>query len=349
MLTELAPRLVNSGYDVTVYVRNPYTGGKKGQWEYNGVKLISLPCIRNKYLETPIFTFVALFHSLKYNFDVYYFHAVVTGMFIPFARLFGKRVLLQTHGLDWKREKWGIISKAIIKLSTFLGIKFANIVTSVSLEEVNYFSERYRKLIYHTPNGISMPETVTMTDEIKKFNIEADRYILFLSRLVPEKGCHFLIEAYNKLENNLKKKYKLVIAGDTQYKDKYYYSLKSNESENIIFTGFAVGELKRQLLSHAAVFVQPSTMEGMPLAVLEAMAYGLPVIGSDIQEISDIIVDKSLLFKSGNTADLTEKLNLVLTNQSFYKSLAELKKSEVINKYDWNSITKIISNLIEKL
>lgn len=341
--------MVNLGYDVTVYVRNPYTEGKRGEWEYNGVKLISLPCIKNKYLETPSFTFLALFHSLKYNFDVYYFHAVVTGMFIPLARLFGKKVLLQTHGLDWKREKWGMISKIIIKLSTLLGIKFANEVTSVSLEEVKYFSDKYKKLIHHSPNAISKPVHTNAIDKIKEFNIESGKYILFLSRLVPEKGCHFLIEAYNKLNDEMRDNYKLVIAGDTQYKDKYYQSLKMHESKNIIFTGFVVGEFKRQLFSHAAIFVQPSTMEGMPLAVLEAMSYGLPVIGSDIPEISEIAIDKSLLFKNGNILDLYEKLKIVLSNLTFYKQKAELSKSNIINKYNWDNVANIIVNLFDKL
>jgi glycosyltransferase involved in cell wall biosynthesis len=141
----------------------------------------------------------------------------------------------------------------------------------------------------------------------------------------------------------------LVIAGDTQYKDKYYSSLKEQASDNIIFTGFAVGELKKQLLSHATVFIKPSTMEGMPLSVLEAMSYGLPVIGSDIREISDIVVDRELLFKTGNIKSLIEILTNTLRNIEIHKNFANEAKGAVISKYSWDTTAKDLDDVLHKL
>lgn len=349
MLTEICPRLVKLGYEVTVYVRSPYTDGKKGSWEYEGVKIICLPCIKNKYLETPSHTLLALIHSLQNKYDVYFFHAVVTGMFVPLARLFGKKVLLQTHGLDWKREKWNRIAKFVIKFSTQLGIRFSHQIASVSLEEVEYFQNHFKKPVIHLPNGIPIIEPTNITSEIDKFNLQTGKYILFLSRLVPEKGCHFLINAWNSISKELRSGYKLVIAGDTQYKDEYYSSLRTHGSDNIIFTGFAVGELKRQILSHAALFVQPSTMEGMPISVLEAMGYGLPVIGSDIREISEIVLDKLLLFKSGNADSLKEVLEKTLVNIQKHKLFAQEKREDILAKYSWDASAKILDGLIREL
>ncbi len=268
-------------------------------------------------------------------------------MFIPFARLFGKKVLLQTHGLDWKREKWNSFAKFIIKISTRLGLWFTDNIAAVSLEEVEYFEKYFKKQVAHLPNGISIPEPATHTNEIEKFNIKPTRYILFLSRLVPEKGCHYLIDAWDKLDPQLKSEYKLVIAGDTQYKDKYYYSLKDHKSQNIIFTGFATGELKRQLLTHAGLFVQPSTIEGMPISVLEAMGYGIPVIASNIREISDIVINKELLFEVGNSESLNKILSVVLMSVEVHKQFALEKRGEILAKYNWDTSAKVLDGLIE--
>ncbi len=270
-------------------------------------------------------------------------------MFIPFVRLFGKKVLLQTHGLDWKREKWNKVAKFVIRFSTQLGIRLSHQIASVSLEEVEYFQNHYNKHVYHLPNGITDPEPTSDIYEIEKYQIKPAKYILFLSRLVPEKGCHFLIDAWNNLNPQLKSEYKLVIAGDTQYKDKYYYSLKEHKSQDIIFTGFATGELKRQLLSHAGLFVQPSTIEGMPISVLEAMGYGIPVITSNIREIRDIVIDKELLFEAGDSESLNKILSLVLKNIEVHKQFALEKRGEVLAKYNWDSSAKVLDGLLQNL
>jgi glycosyltransferase involved in cell wall biosynthesis len=313
------------------------------------VKIKCLPCIKNKYLETISHTFLAVIDSLRYKYDIYFFHAVVTGMFVPIVRLFGKKVLLQTHGLDWKREKWNGFAKFIIKISTRLGLWFTDNIAAVSLEEVEYFEKNFKKQVTHIANGISIPEPTTKTDEIEKYKIIPGKYILFLSRLVPEKGCHLLIQAWKEVDPQFRTKYKLVIAGDTQYKDKYYSSLKEQASDDIIFTGFATGELKKQLLSHACVFVQPSTMEGMPLSVLEALGFGIPVIASDICEISDIVVDSKLLFKTGNYKSLREILENSLKSLEIHKKLATEAMGEIIAKYSWDSTAKHLDDLLHNL
>lgn len=292
---------------------------------------------------------LAVIHSLKNNYDVYFFHAVVTGMFIPFVRLFGKKVLLQTHGLDWKREKWNTIAKAVIRFSTQLGIRLSHKIASVSLEEVEYFEHRFKKHVTHLPNGISIIEPTNDITELDKYNLRSGKYILFLSRLVPEKGCHFLIEAWKNLNPQLKSEYKLLIAGDTQYRDKYYYSLKEHKSQDIIFTGFATGELKRQLLSHAGLFVQPSTIEGMPISVLEAMGYGIPVVASNIREIRDIAIDKELLFEPGDSESLSKILNMTLTEIETHKKRSVEKRGEVLAKYSWDSTAKVLDGLLGRL
>lgn len=347
VLTELTPRLVQMGYDVTVYVRNPFTAGRRGAWEYKGVKIKSLPCLNNKFLETISHTFLAVIDSVRRPYDIYYFHAVVTGMFIPFIRMFGKKVVLHTHGLDWKREKWNAIAKYIIKLSTTMGFRFGNAFASVSLEEVDYFEKKFNKKVTHLPNGIPLAEPAVGTDSLKGFGVESGKYVLFLSRLVPEKGCHLLIDAWENLDKSEKRDLKLLIAGDTQYKDKYYHRLKEHASDDIIFTGFVTGDLKREILTHAAIFVQPSSMEGMPLSVLEAMAYGLPVLGSDIPEIAAIVIEDELLFKSGNANSLKTVLIRSMENIDAHKKYAMDKREEVGRIYSWDAIAIKLNEIFD--
>ena len=349
VLTELTPRLVKMGYDVTVYVRSAYTDGKRGSWEYEGVKIKCLPCVKNKFFETISHTFLAVLDSIKHPYDIYYFHAVVTGMFIPVVRLFGKRVVLHTHGLDWKREKWNPFAKIIIQISTSLGLRSAGTVMSVSLEEVEYFEKRFKREVVHLPNGISVVDPVAQTSELEKINVQPGKYVLFLSRLVPEKGCHLLIDAWRSLDADIKKDFNLLIAGDTQYKDKYYYRLKEQASESVIFTGFVTGELKNEILSHAAIFVQPSSMEGMPLSVLEAMSYGLAVVGSDIREIADIVIDKELLFKSGDAESLKAVLEKSIKNIAFHKQLALSKRDDILKKYSWDANAEKLSRIFRQV
>lgn len=348
-LSELIPRLANKGYDITVYVREPYVLDGEDNGRFKQVKFKSISCIKNKYLETPVYTLKAVLHSLKDNYDLFFFHAVVTGLFIPIVKVLGNKVVLQTHGLDWKREKWNWFAKLVIKLSAYSGVRFSDCIVSVSYPEVEYFEKIIKKKVYHIPNGISPCEITSETRELERFGINPKRYVLFLSRLVPEKGCHILVDAWKNLENEIKKDIQLVIAGDTSSKDNYYFSLIKDKSIDIIFTGFASGELKKQLFSHALALIQPSTMEGMPVSVLEAMGYGIPVISSDIKELTDIIFDKDLVFKKNNVNDLKSILKKFLKDYKQHKDLAIERKEEVSKMYSWDSIANQFDELFQTI
>ena len=347
-LSELAPRLVSLGHDVTLFARTPYTGKNTANLTYKGVTIKPFPCLKNKYLETPTYTAAVVLHCMFSDYDIYFFHAVVTGLFIPFLKLFGKTVVLETHGLDWKRGKWNWFAKLVIVVSAYLGVRFSDKTVSVTPQEVEYFKSRFGRDAEHIPNGTSL-EVTSSTSELENFNLSPQRYVLFLSRLVPEKGVHFLMDAWEGLEKSIKGEFKLAIAGDTTYKDKYYQSILQRRSDEIVFTGHVTGETKSQLLCHALALVQPSTMEGMPMSVLEAKGLGIPVILSDIPELKAIASDDDLVFKSGDSDDLRRVLVNLFRDYGRHRKAALEAKEIVLATYGWDVIAKKFDVLFRRL
>ena len=345
---ELAPRLANLGHDVTVFARRPYMKQGEESLEYKGVRIRPFPCVKNKFLETPTYTAGVVLHCIVSDYDIYFFHAVVTGLFIPFLKLFGKTVVLETHGLDWKREKWNWFAKLVIVVSAYLGVRFSDKTVSVTTQEVEYFKSRFGRDAEHIPNGTSL-EVTNSTSELERFNLVPQRYVLFLSRLVPEKGVHFLMDAWEGLDESIKGGLKLAIAGDTAYKDKYYQSILQRRSDEIVFTGHVTGETKSQLLCHALALVQPSTMEGMPMSVLEAKGLGIPVVVSDIPELKAIASDADLVFRSGDSDDLRRVLADLFREYGRHKTAAMEAKKTVLETYGWDVIAKRFDVLFRQL
>lgn len=192
VLSELAPRLVNLGYDVTLFARTPYTGKDSANLEYKGVKIKPFPCLKNKYLETPTYLAAVALHCLASDYDIYFVHAVVAGTLVPFLKLFDKRVVLETHGLDWKREKWNWFAKVVIMMSAYLGVRFSDITVSVSRQEVEFFKSRFGRDAEFIPNGISECQITGDTSELEKFDLVAQKYVIFLVEDCSGKGVSHL-------------------------------------------------------------------------------------------------------------------------------------------------------------
>jgi len=334
-----------SNYEVVVYVRKKYYTGEK----LNNVKTVCLPHLSGKTTEAVSHTLLALIHALfieKAN--IFFFHAVVLGIFTPIPRLFGKKVILQTHGLDFKREKWNNIGKKLIHLSTFLAIKIPHRTICVGKTDQKYFLQRYHKKLTIVRNGVSIPDYSYTEEFFIKYNLTPKNYFLFMARLVPEKGAHLVIDAYKKIITDKKYcKIKLVIAGDTNYFDEYYYNIKNAQNDKIIFTGFIKGNEKYSLLQHALCFVQPSTIEGMSTGILEAMAMGVPPLVSDIQENLDVVKDFGYTFRSCCVDDLYKKLVLVLENHYIYKNKEMMEFTR--NNYTWEKTVNELEKELDKL
>jgi len=332
---ELAPRLVKLGCDVTVYCRSLYC--EKKPKTYKGVKLIYLPTLNTKNTESIIHSFLSTSNVMLKKYDVVHYHAMGNGLFSLIPRLKREKTVVTLHGLDWEREKWGFVAKTFLKISEHAISKFPNKVISVSSKIKQYYKVKYHKDIEYIPNGVNIIKPLKI-NKLKRFNIKQDEYILFLSRLVPEKEIHTLIKAFKKVKTSQK----LVIAGDATHTTQYLKQIKdlAKNDKRIIFTGPLYGDDKTEAYSNCSFFVLPSTIEGMPLVLLEAMSFGKCTLVSNIEENLAVIKDNGYSFKVGDEKDLQKKLDYMLKHKSEVNKKGALCKKLVKKDYDWNIIAK---------
>ena len=255
-------------------------------------------------------------------------------MWLP--KLFGKKCIATIHGLDHQRGKWGRFAKAYIMLGEKCAVRFADQIIVLSENVKKYFISTYNRETVYIPNGVSRPE-IREADEIyKKFGLKKDEYVLFLGRIVPEKGVHYLIEAFKNIETSKK----LVIAGGASDSSEYFDSLKeaAKDDKRIIFTDFVQGRMLEELYSNAYVYVLPSDVEGMPLSLLEAMSYGNCCIVSDIPECAEVVEDKAVTFVKSSTELLAQTLRNLMDDESLVKRYKSVSTDFVCNKYSWDDI-----------
>lgn len=343
---ELCPRLAAAGIDVTVIRRRNYIKENLPLTEWKGVKLVDIDAPKSKKFEAIIHTFRAINMAKRLGADILHIHTIGPNLLAPYARLLGLKVVMTHHGPDYDRDKWGRTAKIMLKLGEWLGCKFANHVIVISDVIKQLIKQKHRRvknvtLIY---NGVSEPEVCTYPEYFKELGIEEGKYVLGMCRFVPEKNLHHLIEAFCKLkENGQYSNYKLVLAGDTDFEDNYSRGLKVIAKENgVVLTGFIKGKKLHSLLTHSACYVLPSSHEGLPIALLEAMSYGIPVVASDIPANMEVNLPSRCYFPCGNTDMLCQRLKDVLcTTQSDIKY--------EMSKYDWNHIAKQVTEVYQEV
>lgn len=325
---ELFPRIVRNGYDVTIIRRSRYSKDHYKEWK--GIKIINVDSPKKKAFEAIIHTYRAVLKAKQLNADIIHIHAIGPALLTPFARILGMKVVFTHHGPDYDREKWGLAAKWMLKLGEFLGTKFANEVIVISNVINNILINKYgRKDCHLIYNGVPEPDICEFPEYFQELGIGKGKYILGMCRFVPEKNLHHLIEAFSKIDN---KGIKLVLAGDTDFEDEYSRKLKTMAKDNgVVLTGFIKGKKLHSLLSNTRCYVLPSSHEGLPIALLEAMSYHLPVIVSDIPANLEIGLDKDLYFKCGDIEDLALKLQNNINND--YTTI-----NYNLSKYQWNNI-----------
>ena len=335
VVEHLAPRLVKLGCDVTVYCRNPYC--KDRPKSFQGVKLRYLPCINNKIGETISHSTFSSIDVLFRKYDIVHYHAMGNGLFSIIPRIKGTKTIVTLHGLDWEREKWGMVAKVFLKISEKAICKFPNKVLAVSNKIKKYYKSKYNKDVVFIPNGVEIIKPQRL-HHLKRFGLEKDDYILFISRIVPEKEVHTLIKAFKNVKTNKR----LVIVGDAAHTEGYLKKVKelAYGDKRIIFTGPLYGNDKIEAYSNCLFFVLPSTIEGMPLVLLEAMSFGKCPLVSNIEENIDVIKDKGFTFKVTNVNDLKKMLEYMLDHKSALKKKGEECKQLVKDNYDWDIIAK---------
>ena len=328
---ELATRMVALGHDVTVYCRPYYTTTDKPY--YKGVRIRKLPTIPSKSLDAIVATFFATMDAMSEGYDIIHFHAIGPATLSVLSRLAGENTVVTVHGLDWQREKWGKPAKLYLKFGEWAAMSFPYSTIAVSKYLKNVLEEKYERPVMYIPSATTDP-VVLPPNEIKQYGLQGNDYILFLARLVPEKGAHFLIDAYKKLNTNLK----LVIAGGSSHSDDYVEGLKKNAPDGVIFTGNVYDDTKHELYSNAYCYVQPSTIEGLPITLIEAVAYGNCIVASNIPACEEVVEENGILFESGNVQALADALRKVIDNPKLAKELGVQAKARGVEEYSYDRI-----------
>ena len=340
---ELFPRLAKMGYDVTVIRRNWYA--HDGLKEWNGVRLIDLNTPKKKSFEAIIHTFKAVLEARRQHADILHIHAIGPALLTPLARLLGMKVVFTHHGPDYDRDKWGYAAKTMLKLGERLGTRYANEVIVISNVIKTILAEKYHRtdthLIY---NGVPTPDKVDYPEYFKELGIEKGRYILGMCRFVPEKKLEHLVAAYQQIQSKDETRgVKLVLAGDADFEDDYSKQLKSEARAcGVVLTGFVKGRKLHSLLTNARCFVLPSSHEGLPIALLEAMGYGLPAIVSDIPANLEVALPSECYYPLGDINALTARLVSIIQEEYHHVDYD-------MSKYDWDIIARQVSSVYQKI
>lgn len=298
VVEELATRMVKMGHEVHVYNRSGHhVSGKENDnperiKEYQGIRIVTIPTFQNGKLNAVVYSFLATVRALFGGYDVIHYHAEGPCSMLWIPHLFGIKTVATIHGLDWQRSKWGGFATRFLLFGEKTAAKYADKLIVLSENMQKYFRDTYGRESILIPNGVTKPEL--RTDELikEKWGLTKDSYILFLARIVPEKGLHYLLDAYKDIDTDKR----LVIAGGSSHTDEYLEEIKVKASgdKRILLTGFVQGELLEELYSNAYVYVLPSDVEGMPISLLEAMSYGNCCLVSDIPENMEVVTDGKL-------------------------------------------------------
>lgn len=337
---QLFPRIVSLGANVTLYRRASYVEADNRIDSYKGVALADIPTPRRKSFEAIIHTFRAVLAAKRSGADIIHIHAIGPALLVPFARMLGMKVVMTNHGPDYDREKWGRLAKMMLRLGERLGTVSADAVIVISRHIQNILAEKYGRtdtdLIF---NGVPEPIFDSDTDYLTALGLEPRKYVVALGRFVPEKNFHLLAEAFSRLKPA---GYRLVIAGDADMPDRYSEELKENARHaGVVLTGFIKGKKLHQLMTHARLFVLPSTHEGLPISLLEAMSYGLDVLVSDIPANKLPEIERSDYFRTSDIESLIAALSRKLAEDlpPATDPTSRIRTYDM-SAYDWENIAR---------
>lgn len=341
VVNELSVRMAAKGHQIEAYNRKgSHVSGKEfvnriGK-HYEGVNIVTIPTFENKNLNAIVYSFLASVRVLFTQNDVIHYHAEGSCVMLGIPKLFGKRVVATIHGLDWQRSKWGNFASRVLKFGEKMAVRQADEIIVLSANMQEYFMREYRRKTIFIPNGVSRPEKKEAVEIKEKWGLDKNGYILFLARIVPEKGAHYLIDAYKRLNPSKK----LVIAGGSSHSGEYYESLKkkAGDNGNIVFTNFVGGRELEELYSNAYFFVLPSDVEGMAMGLLEAMSYGNCCLVSDIPENIEVTKEYAVSFRHSDVQDLMEKMDALIHHPEIVEQYKQKASDHICEKYDWDVV-----------
>lgn len=338
----LARRLVQRGHDVTVYCRAHYVSPR--QLEYHGVKLKVLPTIRHKYFDTVIHTFLSAIHAVTGRFDAALICNCANAPFSPILRLTGTPVAINVDGLEHKRKKWGSLARRYYRFAEKLSTLVPNEIVTDAQVIQDYYLARHNAPSTMIAYG-SEVERRPDREAVRKWRVEPNRYVLYVSRLEPENNAHLVIEAFKKVRTA----YRLLIVGDAPYAEQYISSLKAQArgDKRIVFTGFVFGQDYRALQQNAYCYVHATEVGGTHPALLEAMGYGNCVLTLATPENMEVVGDAGVPYI--DEFDLTEKLQRVLRDGSLVHAYRHRAQQRIQTHYDWDGVVDQYEQLFQRM
>lgn len=353
VVEELATRLVKLGCKVDVYNRKGNNVADKNIktkkiTEYRGTKIITIPTINKKGIDALLYSFFATIRALFGKYDCIHYHAEGSCAMLWIPHLFGIRTVVTIHGLDWQRSKWGGFASKYIKFGEKCAAKYADEIIVLSKSVQNYFKETYNRETHFIPNGVNKPETKEPEIIKEKYGLDKYNYILFLARIVPEKGLDYLLDAYKNIDTTMK----LVVAGGASHTNSYYNEIieKAKQDDRIVLTGFVQGKELQELYSNCYLYCLPSDVEGMPISLMEAMSYGRCCLTSDIEENTQVTGGYGMTFEKSNVEDLKSKLeNLIKQEKKERMYTSEEISNYILKSYNWNDVVEKTKELYKKV
>ena len=340
----LAEALCRRGHEVSVCVRPWYT--PRGLKVCRGATLVRTPTLKTKHGDASVHSFLCSVQALFSGSDIIHYQAMGPAAFSFLPRLFGKKTVATIHRLDWAADKWGWVAKRLLKAGEYLSVKVPLRTVVVSADLQRYFLKRYGKETVLIPHGRMAARPAAPRIIKDKFHLRGKDYVLFLGRLTPEKRADWLIESFREMKKNVPaaRRLKLVLAGGSSATDDHVRKLKTLQGgdSDIIFAGYVSGREKSELLSNALLFVLPSSLEGAPVALLEARSFGLCCLASDIPPHREAIRSGTdgLLFKQEDRGDLTRKLARLVSDRSLAARLGKAARARADRAPDWDEIAR---------
>lgn len=329
---EIGVRLAERGHEVDVFSRFYYS---HQHGSYRGVRIRRLPSINTKHFDAITHCAFSTFDALFRRYDIVHYHALGPSVFARLPRLVGSRTVVTVHGLDWERGKWGRMAQWFLRSCEIPAVRFPDRTIVVSRTLRDYFDRKYKVKTVMIPNGAN-PGVHRPLNKLKRFGLDGSPYILFVGRLVPEKGCHHLIEAFRGLDTDAR----LVLAGGSSFSDGYVDSLMKirDNDERIVMLGYVYGDVLDELWSNAYLVVQPSVLEGLSISLIEAITHGKCVLASDIPENLEVVEDCAVTFQTRDVNDLRAKMRHLLDHPSEVAIVAERCRRHAERHYSWSRI-----------
>ncbi|PYQ97186.1 MAG: glycosyl transferase family 1 [Acidobacteria bacterium] len=346
---EIGCRLASRGHDITVFCMSHHF--ERRPVTHRGMLLKYVPSIRSNSLEMITHAFLATLSTLTGRYDVMHFHALGPSTLSFLPRLFGKQTVVTVHGLDWKREKWGALARAYLRFGEAASCRFPDATIVVSEVLRDHYAAKYEADTVYIPNGVPTSEHKVLRRAGEIGELRAREYILFVGRLTPEKNVHQLIRAFRRL-NTTKN---LVIVGGAGHLTEYGRQLDELAAldSRVLLAGQRYGEVVSELLSNAYLYVLPSSLEGLPIALIEALSFGVPALVSDIPENLEVITHGgakcAFVFQAGSEDRLHDALETLINRPESMLEIGRLGQTAVRAKYDWDAITDATETLYSRL